>query len=965
MASSEWAQAKQIFDALLDAEPAEPEAWIDEHCGDDAALRDEVWSLWQAFEAGPMSGDAHGADWLDSAIAVPRSSDPAPGPAIDPGTHVGAYRLTGRLGVGGMSVVYRGERDGDDYDRTVAVKLLRQPLHADDAEQRFRAERQVLANLDHPNIARLLNGGVTEGGHPYLVMEYVDGAPITQYAEARELDLSARLDLLLQAADAVQAAHSSLVVHRDLKPSNVLVTDDDTGPEVKLLDFGIAKLLDNSLPVTRPQTRTGHHLMTPSYATPEQVTGADITAATDVYQLGVLMYEVLTGERPLDVQEEGFAELERLVVEAGPARLSEATTNTGIPASQLEGDLDTIIMKALRKEPGRRYRSVEALAADLRRYRRQEPIQARTATLGYRARKFVRRHQWGVGTTAGVLILMTVALFAVVRERNRAQTEQRKAEQVQAFLVDLFEAADPNESQGDTLTAQALLRQGRERLGQLDDEPAVRAEMMHVLGQTYRRLARYGEADTLLRQALALRRAQFGDEHPATLTSLSALALLRRDRGDYPAADTLLRTVVRIRRALRGDTHPSVIKALMYRGFVQRRRGSLGEAEASLEQALAAKRSQGTAPDMMTAELLFNRAALLRQQGRYEEALPLQQRSLHLARARTDGPHPGVAANLGNLALLHQERGDVAAADSLYRAGIRYATRLYGPEHPQVALWTGNLGSVHLEQFQYATADSLFRRALFVDRAVYEAPHPRIALHLDNLADTHSEAGQYAVADSVYRTALGMMEQVHTPPHARIANVLRDYGQLQMRTGRLDSAAAMLGRSVAMYRELGLEPSSVEPVAVLRLATVRAQQGKIAIADSLARHVLRRVRTTDSSSVRGGQALQLHGTIAREQGNWDRADSLYRAAQNAYRDAGAAEAWRMPVVQMRRGQVQMSRAHYPAAESLLARAHERLRRIRGVPDHYTKQARRGLETLDETWGRRFQTSSPDRELGGT
>ena len=963
MASSQWSRATSLLNALLEADPSDPDAWLDDRCGDDMALREEVRSLWRAYEEGPLSGDMCGANWLGASGAVPASVTDPPASVFEAGARIGAYRVTDEIGVGGMGVVYRAERDDGDYDQTVAIKLLQRRLHADDADARFRAERQVLASLDHPNIARLLDGGVTEGGRPYLVMEHVDGVPITEYAEANALDLDGRLDLFLQVADAVQAAHGSLVVHRDLKPSNVLVTETDAGPQVKLLDFGIAKLLDDSLPVTRPVTRTGRHLITPSYAAPEQVRREEITVATDVYQLGVLAYELLTGSRPFDTQDKRLTEIERLVVETEPARPSQETTAEAMPPRALRGDLDTIILQALRKEPGQRYRSVEALAADLRRHRRREPIHARIPTLAYRAQKFVQRHRWGVSTTVGIVLLMMGALVAVLHERNQAQQEAQKAEQVSAFLVDLFEASDPNESPSDTLTARTLLRRGRDRVRALDDEPAVQAEMMHVLGQTNRRLARYEAADTLLQQALNLRASVHGDVHPATLESLSALALLRRDRGHYPAADTLLRKVVRVRRTLRGDTHPSVIEALMYRGFVQRRRGHLPEAARSLREALDAKRTRASGPDLLTAELLFNRAAVLREQGRHAEALPLQRRSLDLVRQRTDGPHPGVVANLGNLALLRKEQSDYAAADSLYRAAIEQATALYGPEHPQVALWTGNLGAVHLNQFRYALADSLFRRALAIDRAVHEMPHPDAALHLDNLADTHSEAGRYAAADSTYQAALHMLRQVHDPPHPRVANTLRDHGQLLMRAGRLDSAAATLERSVAMYRKTRPADYPDLEIARLRLATAQLRRGQLSTADSIARAVGARTSIGDSSHVRMGQTLQLRGTVARRRGQLDHADSLYVAARQSYRAAGPSARWRTALPQMLQAQGRRARGNYPSAEALLVRAYDRLCRERGTPDHYTQQARRALTSLYDTWDQP-ETANPSRRLQG-
>ena len=952
MASDRWTRAKNIFNAMLDTDPEDPHAWITDRCGDDTVLLAEVESLWRAYENGPLTNDAEAADWLGADVSEGNRLRPEPAPRPDAGSRIGAYRLTEEIGVGGMSVVYRAERADAEYEQTVAVKLLQRRLHTGDAEQRIRAERQVLASLDHPNIARLLDGGVTDGGRPYLVMDYVDGLPITEYAESNDLPLNARLDLLMQVADAVQAAHGSLVVHRDLKPSNVLVTETGKGPQVKLLDFGIAKLMDDSLPVTRPVTATGHHFMTPSYAAPEQTTAGEITAATDVYQLGVLAYELLSGTRPFDVRDKRLTEIERIVVEEEPSPPSGQTTNGGVSPRQLEGDLDTIVMKALRKEPGRRYRSMETLAADVQRYRARQPIAARPETLRYRTSKFLRRHRWGIGTTAVIVALVAIAMVVVIQERNQAQREAQKSEQVSAFLTDLFEAPDPNHSKGDTLTAQMLLRRGRDRLNQLEDEPAVKAEMTYVLGQSHRRLAHYEAADTLLRQSFAQRSALHGSTHPSTLESLSALALLHRDQGNYPTADTLLQKVVTGRRALRGSSDPSVVKALMYRSFVQRRRSDLSGAAQSIREALAAKREQGGNADMLTAELLFNRAAVLRQQGEYETALSLQRRSLDLARRLTEGPHPGVVANLGNLAILQHRRRRSLAADSLYQLAIEEAKALYGSNHPETALWMGNLGTVYVEQFQYAKADSILRKTLAVNRSAYESPHPRIVYILSNLAKNHYRRGWDTAADSTYRTAVRMAREVYASSSLQFAQLSLDYGQFLIDTGRLDSAETYVRKSMEAYRTLRPAGHPDRARAMLKLGTLRFRQGDLVLGDSLARRALNIYQQGDDPSTGGvGRAHRLQGRIALRRGDLGRADSHFEAALQAFQSSEGAPVGSEATVQALQGVSETKRVHYANAEPLLTRSLETLRRVRGHQNAFTKETEQALISLYEVWDR--------------
>lgn len=720
MTDDRWARAKQILSDLLDADPDAPAAWLDKRCGDDEALRAEVESLFVARTRGPLSDEADAADWLSSETPLPqigRLSFGVDRPEV--GADLGGYRLLKEIGVGGMSVVYRAERADADFEQTVAVKLLQRRLHADNAEQRFRAEQQVLARLDHPNIARLLDGGLTEGDRPYLVMEYVDGRPITEYAADHDLGLEARLDLLEQVMEAVRAAHRQLVVHRDLKPSNVLVTETEAGPQVKLLDFGIAKLLDDSMPVTRPETRTGHHLMTPSYAAPEQVTGDEITTATDVYQLGMLAYELLAETRPFDLDGKSLTEIERTVLEETPPNPSEATDGAG---ARLRGDLDTIIQKCLRKEPERRYSSIGALAADLRRYRNGKPVEARPATLGYRTRKFLQRHRWGVGVATLFVVTIALAGILLVQQRNRARREAETAEQVSGFLTSLFEASNPVEAQGDPPTAPELLRRGVRRARALEGQPDVKAQMLNVIGEVHLEKGRYAEAESLFVRALSLRR-QAGANQAEIASVLGNLGYIQYYQRDYSRADSLLRKALQLHSSGPSAKRAERAEILRRHGQVLLSMDRMNESEEQLRAALQLFRSTYEAPHRKIAETLNSLAMNIHQNGPIEEAERLYKKTLAMQKKVLSVPHPDLADTINNLAYVMKVQDKSAQRERYHRQALRMDTSLYGRIHPYVALDYRNWAGALVQQNECEEAVPRFRRALHIREKL--TPHER------------------------------------------------------------------------------------------------------------------------------------------------------------------------------------------------------------------------------------------------
>lgn len=896
MAERQWDRIQTLFEAVLDVPRDEREQYLATHC-EDPAVQEEVASLLSAREEAPnffsQMADRVVAPLMSESPEIPTGGEDVADVMDLSGRQIGPYRLVEEVGVGGMGIVYRAERVTGDFEQTVAIKLLQRRLHSEAAVERFRTERQVLASLEHPNVAGLIDGGVTEGGRPYLVMEHVDGQFITTYAEERELNLAARLDLLEQVVDAVSAAHGRLVVHRDLKPSNVLVTETESGPTIKLLDFGIAKLLDDSLPVTRPNTRTGQHLMTPAYAAPEQVKGEEITTATDVYQLGVLTYELLTGTRPFELEGKSLTEIERVLIEESPAVPSEeAQGDAGVAGESLQGDLDTIVLKALRKEPERRYRSVGALARDLRRYRAGEPIEARPSTLRYRARKFVERNRTGV--VAGIIIAIlgvayagTVTLQAdrLAEQKERAQREAETAEEVSDLLVGLFEASNPYE-QPSTLTAETLLRRGEERVSQLQDQPASQAQLLGAIGRAYQGLGEYGRADSFISRAREIRSRLYDGPHPEVAESLDNYGEVQRNRGRYAVAESLHAEALAMRRRLFDPPHPKIAESLHDLGLVKRDRELLSPADSLLRAALSMRRAVHDDPHRTIAVLYNDLGIVLDEQGRYAAADSIYRKALALKRKRLGPQHPSTATTLSNLGNALIERGRYAAADSVFRDALAVRRETLGPRHPETAVTLNSLGLTLREQGRYEAADSVFRDALAIAREQLGPRHPKTATTLNNLGITYYSQGRYAAADSVYRDVLSIDRERLGPRHPDVASTLVNLGSALRMQGRYAAADSAFREALAIRRE-ALGPQHPETAtALLNLGSTFRKQGRYERADSLYRRGLAiRREQLGANHVETAGALNRLGLSMYEQGRYEVADSLFHEALAIRREA--------------------------------------------------------------------------------
>lgn len=841
-----WARVEALFERLLAYPADQREAYLFHVVPEDASLRAEVLALLRAEEqAGGFISGAVGA------AAAQLEPEGAAAPLLEPGDRVGPFRILSELGRGGMGSVYLAERDDSEYRVRVAIKIIRGGPAGGDSIRRFRAERQILAGLDHPNVARLLDGGTTVEGLPWLALEYVDGRPIDEWCDRRRLSVDQRIDLFLEVCSAVEYAHGKLVVHRDLKPGNVLVTDEGVP---KLLDFGIAKLLD---PDGDDPNRTATHLrmMTPAYASPEQVRGEAVTTATDVYALGLLLYELLSGRPAQRVTSSDHWEVQRAVCEREPERpatvlteeVAEARNTTSSHLSRaLRGDLDHILEMALRKEPERRYPSVAAFADELRRYRQGRPVLARGSSLGYRAGKFVRRNTRSVaaGSVVALLFLGTVAFYTarLAGERNRARTEAARATEVAGFLADLFRQANPDLAPGPPATARDLLDRGAERIAlDLQEDPRLRAEMLQVIGVAYQslgeplpslplleeaaqirrevgepeplwnaldalavlywNLGRQDDAEALHREALALARGPLADDPFARATSMNNLGKVLQAVGRFDEAGPLYDSALVLFREVHGPRHPTVATALSNQAQIVEFLQGYRPAEPILRQAVEVTRSLPGEERLNEDIFLANLAVNLISQGRTDEAEATLVEAVALARERFGDASPRVADKLLDLGLLSARRGDHAAAEGHLREALPVLAAARGERHPDIAYSLSDLASTVDRQGRTAEADSLHREAVALSREVLSGDDPYLARALNEYGIFLVRNGRAAAAVPVLSEALEVATRTLPEGQRFPAQIQGTLGQALIAAGRRGEGVQMLQTALPVLRE--------------------------------------------------------------------------------------------------------------------------------------------------------------------
>jgi serine/threonine protein kinase/Tfp pilus assembly protein PilF len=792
-----WRLTDALFSSALEREPHEREAYVREtSAGDDDLYRDVI-ALLASAEASDEVLDSDAASFAAPLVRALAADADGAADELTPGARVGAYRVVRELARGGMGAVYLAERDDDEFRKSVALKVVKRGIDTDEVLQRFRAERQILAGFAHPHIASLLDGGATGDGRPYLVMEYVPGQPITRYCDAHRLTIDQRLAIFETVCAAVQHAHQNLVIHRDVKPSNVLVSDEGV---VKLLDFGVAKLLTDD--DGAPHTRAGARMLTPDYASPEQLRGDTVTTASDVYSLGVLLYELLTGTRPFSRAVDGTAAAaDRLARETrrpsaawsgvsdniedhwSAVRGSDdiAATRATTPErlrKRLRGDLDTIVLKALAPEPDRRYRSAEQLREDLERHRAGLPVRARPDTARYRLEKFVRRHRAGVaaGLLVGILIIASTIVLAVqqaatARERDRATTEAAKAAEVRDFLVSLFTSSQPNSQLGDTLSIGDVLEIGAARADSLRDQPQLRALLHVTIGDVYRVLGRYDRAESLLTRAIA-EYDMLPDAPPLDRAgALTSIANMHFDLRRFAEAEAPTREALEIQRRELGPSHADVLTSLGNLATLTARAGDLDSALALHAQVLAIRRDMG--PDEPSVSVtLNNMGSILLNAERYAEAEQYLREALDMNLRLLPREHPDVALSMSNMASLYREQARYDDAEPLYREALTLRRSVLGPMHPRVGISHYQLARMHFLRGALDSAEAHYRATLEIDRQAYGDEHPEIAVDATQLARVLLERGDPLAAEPLLREALAIRIAHDGETHGRVADAL-------------------------------------------------------------------------------------------------------------------------------------------------------------------------------------------------
>lgn len=884
MTAERWETVQQMFSEILEQTEGNPGAvsernqLLDQLCNGDAELRAEVESLLGSYNAEyleqPAGTIAQVAQIIDQQMME--------------GQEIGAYRVIRQLGDGGMGSVYLAERKDHQFSKRVAVKVVKRGMDSEEVVRRFRSEQHILASLNHANIAQLFDAGIAPDGRPYFVMEFVENAaPIDRHCDQQGLTIGQRLELFCTVCSAVQYAHQNLVVHRDLKAANILV---GAGSGIKLLDFGIAKLLNERDRNTwLVQTRFEARVLTLDNAAPEQIRGEAITTATDIYALGVLLYQLLCGHRPYQIGSRTTAEIEQIICHHIPdtpssmvARSVESplATETDRPLTpagvadarstrperlmhELRGDLDTIVLKAMQKEPSRRYTTVNQFAEDIQRWLRGMPILAQPDSIGYRIRKFLGRHQMGVTIAGGAFVSLAAFSVATAKQSRRIQrqaqeiTRQRdKAEQVATFLKDVFQVSDPAINHGATVTAQELLEKGAERIeAELGNQPQVLADLQFVIAEVFMNLGLFDRAQAMAERSLALRRTLFLPPHILLAESLFLLAGIMRFNERYEDSQQLYQESLAMQQKLFGKQHTAVAATLNEMGITAGYQGHVEQARTLLEESLAMRRLLHGEEHPNIARTLNNLGLLLKRNGQPEAAEKLYQQALQLQRKLFGNDHPDVARTLNNLAATLRALGKVEESELCDREALAIRQRIY-KDHPETAQSLNNLASALLRKGKLAEAEVLFRQAAELWQMLYRDNHPQVARGLSNLAHVQRLQGNDQEAEELLEKAVEILENHHGANHPETARVVAAIAALRYDAGDYRKATTLYRHAHAAYAlEYGQHHERTAVIAH-KLAEALLQTGEVGAATQLLEEsyqVLQRINHQSAGSI--GQLL--------------------------------------------------------------------------------------------------------------
>jgi eukaryotic-like serine/threonine-protein kinase len=801
------------------------------------------------------------------------------------GDRIGPYRVLRTLGAGGMGEVYLAERADAQFEQQVAIKVVHGGALAVSMHSRLKLERQILAQLDHPNIAHLLDGGALADGSAYLVMEYIDGEAIDVFCDLHCLDINARLKLFQTVCAAVHYAHQNLIVHRDLKPSNILVTGAGVP---KLLDFGIAKLLDDrqaarhTLAVTQADIR----IMTPDHASPEQVRGQAITTSSDVYVLGVLLYKLLCGTSPFFISSMRLSEIERAICEKDPPPPSQMVSADELPESKLiaesrgtstkrlkralDGDLDNIVLMAMRKEPERRYGSAEQMASDIQRFLEGKPVIARRDTVSYRTSKFVKRHWLPVSAAAAatfMIIAFSVSTYEqsvriaaerdrAAQQRERAERERARAEEVSGFLVNLFKLSDPEENRGNQVTARELLDSGAKRLeAGLQNQPETKAALLSTVGAVYDSLGQFKDALPILDEALHLQGPSHDGSHIGTLLEV---ANARIGTGNLPGAEPPLQDALHISQSEFGAKSIESGRTLWALGRLRLQQGRFGEAKDLFMQSLAILQSDN-APQTDISSLLDDLAKVYTRAQQWDLAKQTYERALDIDRRVLGDDHPRVAQYLDNLAIVAQYMGDLEQAETLYRDALNRMESAYGERHPETAMTKGNYGLLLQREGRLTEAEPLLRDAVAIRLSLFGPDNYNVGYARVSLAMLLHDKGDLVASETEFRQALAIYDKSLPPNHQYRASLLMHFARLLVDRNKSAEALTKSEESIKIWTATSpaTNPQTALAHAIHAYALEHLDKLPLAAAElDAAVPVLTKARGTDDAVVRRAQVWQ-------------------------------------------------------------------------------------------------------------
>ncbi|MAL17646.1 MAG: hypothetical protein CL670_14345 [Balneola sp.] len=793
MADYSWTEVEKIIDEVLELPEDEREEFIENKCAGNKKLAKEVRQLLNSItdSEGWLENPQDYKEGLFEGVSDDLSSLPKSHNLI--GNKIGSYIIKEKIGEGGMGSVFRAERADEDFTHVVALKIIQKHRATEENIQRFRKEQQILASLNHPGIAQFYDGGVTDGGFPFIIMEYVHGMPITEYCKKMNCSTTQKIELFSKVLEAVQYAHENLTIHRDLKPENILV---DQNGNVKILDFGISKLLDEE---DFGLTRTDAQVLTLRYASPEQIKGGNITTASDFYSLGIILYKLLTDKEPFDLDDLTRYQVEKVIVENDP-ELPSSVADTGL-RKKLKGDLDAIVMKSIRKEPESRYRAASEFLSDLDHYFNGLPVSARDGSFQYRSKKFIRRHRQGIGIAAGIVFLIAVLVgfytWRITQEKNLAQLEAQKSEEITSFVINLLEENYPQNSQGDTVTVRQILDKSTTEIPMLDKSSEIQAKLLQVIGHAYNSVGEPKKARPLLARSIFILDS-LNVSNTELAHTYNVAGIIYRDLGKLDSAEIQLRNAVKMFQELDKRRLPEYPKALKNLAYVLRVQSAYEEASKLIEEALEIEYQIYEAPDVNVAESIYILASINRYLGKYEVALEYQQESLQMIKAITEGPHPGIVANLSNIAVLHQILGDTLASKTNFLQAMEMAETLFGYEHREVANLSSSISSIYVREGKFDSAKIYIERSLDITRKTSGTDNPLYGHFINAYGEFYFEQNKFSKADSMHLEALKVFKNNLKPNHPTIALTIRNRADIAMKEENLPKARLLLEESLSM-----------------------------------------------------------------------------------------------------------------------------------------------------------------------